>query len=69
MGRAGGLSPGVDRRQAPPTRRSCPAQCGGRRGRKRPEHNQVIGPRHYLTQEEFSNRNFARNGGGCLQSE
>ena len=31
--------------------------------------NQVIGGRHYLTQEEFSNRDFAINGGGCLQSE
>jgi hypothetical protein len=31
--------------------------------------NQVIGGRHYLTQEEFSNRDFATTGGGCLQSE
>ncbi len=30
-------------------------------------YNQVIGPRHYLTQEEFSNADFARTGGGCLQ--
>jgi hypothetical protein len=31
-------------------------------------YNQVIDRRHYLTQEEFSNRDFARTGGGCLQS-
>jgi hypothetical protein len=30
--------------------------------------NQVIGHHHYLTQEEFSNLDFARTGGGCLQS-
>jgi hypothetical protein len=32
-------------------------------------YNQVINHRHYLTQEEFSNRDFFRTGGGCLQSE
>jgi hypothetical protein len=32
-------------------------------------YNQVINHRHYLTQEEFSNRDFSRTGGGCLQSE
>jgi len=31
-------------------------------------YNQVIKHRHYLTQEEFSNRNFFKTGGGCLQS-
>jgi hypothetical protein len=32
-------------------------------------YNQVIKKRHYLTQEEFSNNDFFRTGGGCLQSE
>ena len=32
-------------------------------------YNQVIRPGHYLTQEEFSNRDFFGTGGGCLQSE
>jgi hypothetical protein len=32
-------------------------------------YNQVIGGHHYLTQEEFSNRDFAVTGKGCLQSE
>jgi hypothetical protein len=32
-------------------------------------YNQVINHRHYLTQEEFSNRDFFMTGGGCLQSE
>jgi hypothetical protein len=32
-------------------------------------YNQVIHHRHYLTQEEFSNIDFAKTGGGCLQSE
>ena len=31
-------------------------------------YNQVINHRHYLTQEEFSNRDFFKTGGGCLQS-
>jgi hypothetical protein len=31
--------------------------------------NQVINGKHYLTQEEFSNRDFAATGGGCVQSE
>jgi hypothetical protein len=30
-------------------------------------YNQTINNRHYLTQEEFSNADFARSGGGCLQ--
>lgn len=29
--------------------------------------NQVINGRHYLTQEEFSNIDFAKTGGGCIQ--
>ena len=32
-------------------------------------YNQVIRSGHYLTQEEFSNRDFFATGGGCLQSE
>ena len=32
-------------------------------------YNQVINGHHYLTQEEFSNRDFFATGGGCLQSE
>jgi hypothetical protein len=32
-------------------------------------YNQVINHGHYLTQEEFSNRDFFRTGLGCLQSE
>jgi hypothetical protein len=31
-------------------------------------YNQVIGGFHFLTQEEFSNRDFAITGGGCVQS-
>jgi hypothetical protein len=32
-------------------------------------YNQVINRHHYLTQEEFSNKDFAVTGGGCLQGE
>ena len=32
-------------------------------------YNQVINHHHYLTQEEFSNRDFAKTGLGCLQGE
>lgn len=32
-------------------------------------YNQVINRHRYLTQEEFSNADFATTGGGCLQSE
>jgi hypothetical protein len=32
-------------------------------------YNQVINAKHYLTQEEFSNLDFATTGGGCLPSE
>jgi hypothetical protein len=31
--------------------------------------NQVIGHHRYLTQEEFSNRDFAKTGGGCVQGK
>ena len=32
-------------------------------------YNQVIGGHHYLTQEEFSNRDYLKTHGGCLPSE
>ena len=32
-------------------------------------YNQTINGHHYLTQEEFSNADFNRTGGGCLQHE
>jgi len=32
-------------------------------------YNQVISGHHYLTQEEFSNNDFLKTQGGCLQSE
>ena len=32
-------------------------------------YNQVINGHQYLTQEEFSNHDFFRTGGGCLQGE
>jgi hypothetical protein len=32
-------------------------------------YNQVINGGHYLTQEEFSNKDFFATGGGCLQGE
>jgi hypothetical protein len=47
----------------------CAFVFGATQGTAGALYNQVIGPRHYLTQEEFSNRDFARTGGGCLQSE
>jgi hypothetical protein len=31
-------------------------------------YNQVINGAHFLTQEEFSNKDFALTGGGCVQS-
>ena len=31
-------------------------------------YNQVINGLHFLTQEEFSNRDFAITAGGCVQS-
>ncbi len=30
-------------------------------------YNQVINGLHFITQEEFSNRDFAITGGGCVQ--
>lgn len=32
-------------------------------------YNQLVNGHHYLTQEEFSNRDFLKTGGGCLPSE
>jgi hypothetical protein len=32
-------------------------------------YNHLINNHHYLTQEEFSNRDFSQTGLGCLQSE
>lgn len=32
-------------------------------------YNQVINAHHYLTQTEFSNKDFADTGLGCLESE
>jgi hypothetical protein len=47
----------------------CAYVFGATQGTPGQLYNQVINHRHYLTQEEFSNRDFARTGGGCLQSE
>jgi hypothetical protein len=47
----------------------CAYVYGATQGQEGQLYNQVINQRHYLTQEEFSNRNFAKKGGGCLQSE
>jgi hypothetical protein len=47
----------------------CAYVYGATQGAAGQAYNQVIGGRHYLTQEEFSNRDFARTGGGCLPNE
>jgi hypothetical protein len=49
----------------------CAYVYGSLKGAPGSSYNQVIAKRHYLTQEEFSNRDFATSGGrgGCLQSE
>jgi hypothetical protein len=47
----------------------CAYVYGALQGTAGSHYNQVINTRHYLTQEEFSNRDFATTGGGCLQSE
>jgi hypothetical protein len=44
----------------------CAYVYGATQGAAGQMYNQVIGGRRYLTQEEFSNRDFARTGGGCL---
>ncbi len=49
----------------------CAYVYGALQGAPGSYYNQVIDTRHYLTQEEFSNIDFAATGGqgGCLQSE
>ena len=47
----------------------CAYVYGPTQGSAGQKYNQVINTRRYLTQEEFSNRDFATGGGGCLQSE
>jgi len=47
----------------------CAYVFGATQGASGQLYNQVIHRRHYLTQEEFSNLDFAKTGGGCLQSE
>jgi hypothetical protein len=47
----------------------CAYVYGATQGAPGQLYNQVIKGRHYLTQEEFSNLDFATTGGGCLQSE
>jgi hypothetical protein len=47
----------------------CAYVYGATQGTAGQLYNQVIGGRRYLTQEEFSNRDFARTGGGCLPYE
>jgi hypothetical protein len=47
----------------------CAYVFGSTQGSAGAFYNQVINHRHYLTQEEFSNADFAKTGGGCLQSE
>ena len=44
----------------------CAYVFGATQGTPGQLYNQVIGGRNYLTQEEFSNRDFFRTGGGCL---
>jgi hypothetical protein len=47
----------------------CAYAFGPTHGTAKHRYNQVIGGRHYLTQEEFSNRDYANTGLGCLQGE
>jgi hypothetical protein len=47
----------------------CAYVFGATQGTAGQLYNQVINRHHYLTQEEFSNRDFAKTGLGCLQSE
>jgi hypothetical protein len=47
----------------------CAYVFGATQGTDGQLYNQVIDHRHYLTQEEFSNHDFARTGLGCLPSE
>src|SRR3954452_11094623 len=45
----------------------CAYVFGATQGTAGAFYNQVINGAHYLTQEEFSNKDFALTGGGCLQ--
>ncbi len=47
----------------------CAYVYGATQGTAGSLYNQVINGHNYLTQEEFSNLDFASTGGGCLQSE
>ncbi len=47
----------------------CAYQYGTTMGTPGQRYNQVINGHHYLTQEEFSNLDFASTGRGCLQGE
>ncbi len=47
----------------------CAYVFGPTLGKTGQAYNQVINGHHYLTQEEFSNLDFANTGLGCLQSE
>jgi hypothetical protein len=47
----------------------CAYVFGPTKGTAGQQYNQAIRGRHYLTQEEFSNRDYANTGLGCLQSE
>jgi hypothetical protein len=46
----------------------CAYIFGGTQGTAGHLYNQVINGAHFLTQEEFSNKDFALTGGGCVQS-
>ena len=46
----------------------CAYVYGGTQGTSGALYNQVINGLHFLTQEEFSNNDFAITGGGCVQS-
>ena len=45
----------------------CAYVFGGTQGTAGQLYNQVINGLHFLTQEEFSNKDFALTGGGCVQ--
>jgi hypothetical protein len=46
----------------------CAYVFGGTQGTAGHLYNQVINGAHFLTQEEFSNKDFALTAGGCVQS-
>jgi hypothetical protein len=47
----------------------CSSEYGAFTGPPGRKWNQTINSHHYLTQEEFSNKEFARGKGGCVQDE